>query len=388
MNIKVKGNEKLNILFLPAWYPSEKNPIVGVFIKEHARAVSLYDSVTVLYAERVKRNVRGLYEIVSDEKEDGIRTIRIKYRRLPVPGASYFIYLWSMFTGFRKLLKEGWRPDVIHAHIYSAAVPAVIIAKRYKLPVVLTEHCSGFPRHTLTGISVLQARWAMKKAAIILPVSKTLETAIKSYGIKNQFKVVPNVVNTEIFYPSSRQNSNEKKRILSVALLVPIKGIPYLLEALYQLKQKRQDFVLDIVGDGANRKEYEELAEELGLGEAVKFHGLKMKEEVADFMRECDFFVQPSLYETFGVTYIEAIACGKPVVATRLTALEEKINEGRGVLVPPKNVAALAEAIDYMLDHHQDYSPEKISQYVKDNFGYKLVGKKLNDIYRKVLSHA
>lgn len=95
--------------------------------------------------------------------------------------------------------------------------------------------------------------------------------------------------------------------------------------------------------------------------------------------------IQPSLYEIFGVTYIEAMACGKPVVASQLPALQEKITEDRGILVPPKDANALADAIDYMLDHHQDYSPRKIRGYVKDEFSYEVVGKKLNDIYREIL---
>ena len=142
---------------------------------------------------------------------------------------------------------------------------------------------------------------------------------------------------------------------------------------------------MDIVGDGPNRKEYEDLAKESGLEHLVKFHGFKIKKEVAEFMKNCDFLVQPSLYETFGITYCEAMACGKPVVATQLRALQEKINKDRGILVPPQDVPALADAIDYMLDHHQDYSPKKIRGYVKDEFSYEVVGKKLNDIYREIL---
>jgi len=384
----MKENEKLNVLFLPQWYPSEENPVGGIFVKEHAKAVSLYNDVTVLYCEGVGKDVKGLYEIISDKKEDGIRTIIIKHRKSPIPRTSCFIYLWSIFATFRKLLKEGWRPDIIHAHIYSAGVPAVIIGKKYKIPIVITEHWTGFPRHVLNKINILRARFAMNRANIILPVSKDLEEAIKSYGIKNQFKVVPNVVNTEMFYPPSNSKDNNKKKILFVGLITPQKGVSYLLKALAQLKQKRQDFILDVVGDGPNRKEYEELTEELGLGDVVKFNGLKTKEEVADFMRKSDFFVQPSLYETFGVTYIEAMACGKPIVATQLPVLQEKINRDIGILVPPKGVKALREAIDYMLDHCRDYSPEKISQYAKDKFSYEVVGKKLHDVYKDLLNNA
>jgi glycosyltransferase involved in cell wall biosynthesis len=224
----------------------------------------------------------------------------------------------------------------------------------------------------------------MNKANIILPVSYDLKKHIESYGICNRFEVVPNVVNTELFYPDPAINKSTTKRMLLVALLSPVKGVYYLLKALGELKNKREDFVLDIVGDGLNKEEYEELTKKMELEEKVKFHGLKSKEEVAEFMRRCDFFISPSLVETFGVVYIEAIACGKPIIASDLPVLRELINKERGILVPPKDIDALEKAIDYMLDHYQDYSSEKISQYAKDNFSYEVIGRKLDEVYRSL----
>ena len=254
--------------------------------------------------------------------------------------------------------------------------------------MIITEHSTAFPRRILGKFGILTARFAMNKARIILPVSQNLKESIESYGIRNRFQIVPNVVNTEIFYPSLNKNKSDKKRILLVALLSPVKGIPYLLQALAQLKEKREDFVLNIVGDGPNRQEYEELSEKLALAGIVNFHGLKGKQEVAEYMRQCDFFVQPSLFETFGVTYIESMACGKPIVATQLPVLQEKISKKRGILVPPKDSNALAEAIYYMLDDYQNYSSVHITKYVEDNFSYAVVGKELDGIYRKLYRDA
>ncbi|MDD5638552.1 MAG: glycosyltransferase [Candidatus Pacebacteria bacterium] len=383
----MSDSKRLKILFLPAWYPSKTNPVAGIFIKEHAKAVSLYDEVVVLYSEGCDKKLKKTWEVVSDKSEEGIRTIRIKYKKSPIPKTTYFIYLLSVYQAFKKILKEDWKPDIIHAHVYSAGLPAVILGRIYKIPVVLTEHFTAFPRRTLSRTEILKARFAMARAKIILPVSKDLEESIKSYGIKNNFEVVPNVVNTKIFYPSSNKQENEKnykKRMLLVALLDPKKGISFLLEAIAKISKKRQDFVLDIVGDGPNRKEYEDLSQKLGIQNLVKFHGLKSKEEIAEFMRNCDFFVLPSLWENLPCVLIEAMASGLPIIATTVGGIPEIINEERGILIPPKNVDVLVKAIDYMLDHYQDYLPEKISQYAKENFSYEAVGKKLDNIYRKI----
>lgn len=101
-------------------------------------------------------------------------------------------------------------------------------------------------------------------------------------------------------------------------------------------------------------------------------------------MRDCDFFVQPSLYETFGITFLEAMTCGKPVIGTQIPALEEKINRDRGILVPPKDSEKLAKAMEYMLDHYNEYSSKKIFKYTKNNFGYEAVGKELTEMYNKI----
>ncbi len=376
--------ERLKILFLPAWYPNEENPVEGIFIKEFAQAVSLYNDVIVMYARRSKYLIKKRFIVFSDKKENGIRTIRIYYKPFSINKLSYPVYLHVIKEVFKKIFKDE-PPDIINAHVFSAGVPAVILGRLYKIPVVITEHWSGFIRKSIKFKDLLKIRFAMNRANIVLPVSKLLQKAISDYGIKNKFLVIPNVVNTKIFYPV-RISSNKcaAKKILFVGLLTPAKGIAYLLKSIAVLKNKRKDFVLQIVGDGPYRKMYENMVIELGIQKFVNFYGLKTKNEVAKFMQNCTFFVTPSIYETFNVTCIEAMACGKPVVATTLDVFKEKINRERGVLVPPKNSKALADALNFMLDNYQCYSPIEISRYVIRNFSYESVGKKLDKIYRGV----
>jgi glycosyltransferase involved in cell wall biosynthesis len=387
-NAEQTGDRRLKILHIPAWYPSRQNPVAGIFVREHVKATALYNDVVVLYSEGVDKGIRGLYQI-EDNIEDGIRTLRLRYRKSPIPRTSYFIYLWAMFGAFRKLLKEGFRPDVIHAHVYSAGVPAVLLGMRYGIPVVVTEVFSGFPRGLIRGLERLKAKFAFERAALVLPVSEDLRQHIEAYGIRARFHVVPNVVDTSLFYPSKDKahvREDSKKRLLLVALLSPVKGVPYLLEALAQLREKRDDFVLDIVGDGPNRSEYEELTRKLGLQDIVHFHGLKTKQEVAEFMRKADVFVLPSLFETFGAVLIEALACGKPVIASRIGGPSEIIITDKvGRLVPPGDSGALAETIDYLLDHYGEYDPEVLVQYVRERYSYEVVGKKLDYLYRSIL---
>jgi len=391
--LKESRTKRLKILHIAGWYPSKKNPVAGIFVREHVKASSLYNDVVVLYGEGVDREIRGFYQI-EDDMEEGIRTLRVYYKKFPkfpiFKKISYFFYLWAIFRAFAKLLKEGFKPDIIHAHVYFAGVPAILLGMRYKIPVIITEHFTGFPRGLVKGFKRLMAKFAFERAAVVCPVSEDLGKHIKRLGIRARFEVIPNVVDTSLFSPPAACEGKDegKKRLLTVALLDPKKGIPYLLEALAQLREKRDDFVLDIVGDGPNRAEYEELTRKLGLQDVVRFHGLKTKQEVAEFMKHCDIFVLPSLFETFGVVLIEAMACGKPLIATDIGGPNEIITPEVGVLVPPGDSEALARTLDYMLNHYGEYPSETLVRYARERYSYQAVGRKLDQIYRSVLRKA
>ncbi len=418
----MKNERRLKVLFIPAWYPSEVSQVGGTFVREHATAASLHNDVVVLYAYGDSSPSLKLWRI-SESMEDGVRTVRVRYggvlsylwrrgrskehgqqspgdsrgkltaKLVKVLGfpktvvADLLCYL-SLLVAFRRLVRGGWRPDIIHAHVFTAGVPAVVLGKLYRVLVVITEHWTVFPRLALGPVDRRRLRFAVNRAEMVLPVSNALKEAIETYGIRTRFRIVPNVVNTEVFCPiASADGSNEDgvKKLLLVGVLSPQKGVPYLLEALSQIRLQRSNSRLDIVGDGPNRLEYEELSGKLGLTELVRFHGFRQKNEVARYMQECDFYVQPSLWETFGVVYVEAMACGKPVIASRVTGPMEIVNEDVGVLVPPKDVPALVAAINHMLDKHQNYSSERIAEYARERFGYEAVGKMLDDVYRDVL---
>ncbi len=89
------NKKRLKILFIPSWYPSEKHSVAGIFIKEHAKAVLLYNDVVCFIVKEFGHTLKSFYEI-KDNKEDGLRTIRLKYRKSPISKTSYFIYILGM----------------------------------------------------------------------------------------------------------------------------------------------------------------------------------------------------------------------------------------------------------------------------------------------------
>jgi len=375
--------KNFKVVFISIKYPSTNNPVSGIFVKEYARAISLYHEVSVITTE-FNKEIKKLYKI-SDYTEDDIRVFRVSYSKSPIPKTTYLIYLWGILIAFRKLIKEGFTPDIIHANIYRAGIPAVFLGKIFNKPVVLSEHFSSFPRGMIKGIEKLKVRFALNRVSLITTVSCDLSNHIKKYGVRNTFKVVPNAVNTQIFYPHIDKKLDANKKLLLVALFNPIKGIPYLLRAISTVKEKRNDFTLDIVGDGTYRKKYEKYVDELGISDKVKFHGLKNKVEVAQFMRNADIFVLPSIWENLPCVLIEALASGLPVITTSVGGIPEIFNEDFGILIKPKDIKELRDAILYMLENYKKYSKEKIHDYAKTHFSYESIGKQFDEIYNELL---
>jgi glycosyltransferase involved in cell wall biosynthesis len=137
---------------------------------------------------------------------------------------------------------------------------------------------------------------------------------------------------------------NGEPLVLTLARLDPQKGLPYLLEAAKVLPKA----TFAIAGDGRDRQALEEQARSLGLQERVRFLGYR--DDIADLLAACDLFVLPSLFEGLPISVLEAMAAGKPVVATRIGGTDEAVENGvTGWLVPPRDPAALAAAVSRVL---------------------------------------
>jgi len=379
-------SDRPRILLTPWWYPSKEDPVMGTFVREHAKAISLHCDVVVLYSSLASTPMRGLYQIGSDVVEEDIRTVRISYRRLPIPKTTFLAYMSSILGGHQYLVQRDFRPDVLHAHEFNAGVAAVLVGKLRRTPVVITEHWSGFPMGLLSPTQRRLARFAFAQADMVCPVSENLKQHIDAYGIRGRFKVVPNAVDTELFSPKPPQKPwrDGKRHILFVGMLISIKGLPYLLEALSHVKNWRDDFVLDIVGDGPNRVEYERLAEDLRLAEQVRFHGTKTLKEVAEFMRRSVFLASASLWENLPLVVVEAMACGKPVIAPQVGGLPEMITPETGILVPPGDIDALSKAILTLLDDYHNYSPHRIHQIADGRYAFEAIGTQYSQIYKDI----
>jgi glycosyltransferase involved in cell wall biosynthesis len=377
---------RLHVLYMTTQWPHPAEPVDGPFIREHALAAALYADVRVVHLLR-EPGKHGLYAVESFEDE-GLPVRRVRYRRFPRP-LSYIAFLIGALRTARSLTSDR-KPDVIHAHSFLSAVPALVLGKLMRRPVVYTEHWTIFTSAnpgTLSRLHDVLANAVIGRADLVLPVSDDLRRALA--GRKDgRFEVVANVVDTELFHPGPRI-ANGTIRLLTVGLLsTERKGLDYLLQALAIVARGRTDVTLDVVGEGELRPGYEALASELGLGDIVRFHGYRDKQTIAAMMREADLFVLGSRFENNPCVVIEAMASGLPVVATRVGGVPELVTADVGIVAEPQSPESLAQAIERALDRLPSYDPASMSRAASERFSRNHVGAHLAGIYARLALNA
>lgn len=172
----------------------------------------------------------------------------------------------------------------------------------------------------------------------------------KEFSInESKFRVVHNGINKEFFYPVNNGSRPENSIIVTNSADTPLKGLRYLLEAVYLIR-KMQPVNLTVIGEPKKDSTIRKLVTELGIGDIVHFTGRIRNEEFVDYYAKSTIAVVPSLYEGFGLPAAEAMACGVPLVSTSGGALPEVVGDV-GIIVPPADAGALAREIIYLLNN-------------------------------------
>ena len=200
-----------------------------------------------------------------------------------------------------------------------------------------------------------------------------------------RFRVVPNGINTDCFYPLSGVKRADHQILVTNSADTPLKGLRYLLEAVAEIRRERAVCVV-VIGKPKENGVIERLVSELSLGDAVRFTGRIADREFARYYAEATMAVIPSLYEGFGMPAGEAMACGVPVISTTGGALPEVVGDA-GILVPPGDAAALRDAILALLN-----DPERRRRLgeaglarVKNSLTWRHAAQKTAEVYREAM---
>jgi D-inositol-3-phosphate glycosyltransferase len=273
---------------------------------------------------------------------------------------------------------EAWRIaeaidyDLIHAHYWLSGVAALTLKRRWSVPVLQMFH-------TLARLKNRVARSAAELEPLVrveeetrivsdadrIVAANVVERAelLRDYGAHaSRIATIPCGVDTDLFTPGDRAEArrrlglDDRPVLLWVGRIAPIKGLDTLLDTVARLREAGRDMRLLVVGGEADEPtnghetSLRRRIAALGLGESVRFVGPQPQSVLPLYYAAADVTVLPSYYESFGMVALEAMACGSPVIASRVGGLVTTVRDGvTGFLVPDGDVDALAERIETLV---------------------------------------
>jgi glycosyltransferase involved in cell wall biosynthesis len=230
--------------------------------------------------------------------------------------------------------------------------------------------------------------YSFKRSSEIFAVSNILATSIKNTFGEFEIRILPNFVDLSVFsnYKLASDLNNQGSFIfLSIGNLNFYKGFDILLQSFAKAFISDKNVKLYIAGIGEIDKELKDITLKMGISDQVIFLGHLSQPEVREYLYLSDAFVLASRFETFGIVYIEAMACGKPVIATTCGGPEEFVDSECGYLVPKDNIHELATALVEMKKNKHNFNSEIIIQKISDKFDSKKLAAQLIEVYQTIL---
>ena len=368
----------LNVLMMVSWYlPKDGADCAGNFHYEQALSLRKYCNIMIYYP--YDRQVKQ----IEDGTEGGIHVWRSPYKlQNKLRNRLY------MFQTMRQIV-QSFHPDVIHAQIATEMGRfAIVLGRFFHIPVMLTEHstieASGVLQFPLRQYADFVYKHSRYNACVSEDLTKKLSAIFPKYHFHTIYNgiIVPGEVETSTLY--------RKAGCVNFALVASlydreIKGIPMLLHVMQRMKQEDLQICLHIVGDGAFRQEFEQMAVQLGIEEVCIFHGKAEKKKLYQILSQMDFLVSASKFESFGCTIAEAMMLGKPVVATKSGGPESFVTKQTGILVEKENEQALYQGIRDMMRHYPEYQVDAIKAHAIKKFDMDEISRKHLRIYQRIV---
>ena len=384
---------KNHILITPSWYPSFPGDIGGSFFREQALALRKRGHKVGVIAPTFRsfRDVKGIFNKpygIKVEVDEGISTHRYHTMSFPkMSGLNKSRFLQIGERLFEKYIKENGIPDLIHVHsMINAGFIALRLKEKYDIPYLVTVHSTAFARK-LVPSSVLDAlQPVVNEASHNIAVSGEFKKLLNKIFNTNKWVYVPNIVNDEFFKMQLPKNKKEQFTFINVCFLDRKKRVDLLINAFAKVFKGQKDIRLKIGGDGSEKNNLIEQAEQLGVSKQIDFLGRLTRDQVKHEVLSADAFVLSSEYETFGVVLIEALALGKPIIATKCGGPESIISPEVGYLVEKNSIDDLARAMSDLFENYGQFESEEIREYCIQQFSEDAVIKKLETIYMDVLS--
>jgi glycosyltransferase involved in cell wall biosynthesis len=383
--------QRKNILFLASWFPNKTDESSGIYVKKHAFAVNEAHNVFVIHVcsdAQLKEKFQ-----VSFSEENGLKIINAYYRKLGnvVPFFSKALkfkrYKQAFRLAIKKMEQTGFKPDLVHLHvIMPMAVAAVEYCKKQKLPLVITEHWSGFMAEDELyngAVTKFFTSEAVRMSKAITVVSEGLKGSMLRHDLNGNYTVVPNIVEGSKTILTSKPVQPFKVGMVA-AMYDRQKNISGAIDAVKLLLKENSNVELHIAGTGHDEKRLKERAGDL-LDRKIFFKGYLSGEKVFAFYNSVNCILVPSNFETFSVVAAEALSSGVPVITAKCGGPEGFVNKECGLILESKSPEGIAKGITEMTKYYSSFDPEKISNYARTLFDKGSIIKKFDEVYRSVL---
>jgi glycosyltransferase involved in cell wall biosynthesis len=374
------NHKRLSILFTSSWYPSKAHSTVGNFVQRHAEAVATLCDVWVLYVASMPQ-WQGPPKI-EEHCEKNVNTVIVYCR----PG--FFAKRKAFIKGAYHLMRsKNIQFDVVHHNVlWPHGWQPRWLRSKFKLPYIVTEHWTGYDSAHAGKRSALlpwMSKFGAQKAAFLCPVTLDLQQKMIDFGIHGNYQVVPNVVDTSLF--SIAQPDNNRVRFLHVSSLIDAhKNISGILRAWKAISDRNTNVHLTLGGDGPIEY-WMQQSKSMGIRpESIDFFGEISWKEVAHKMEASHALLLFSNYENLPCVIVEALACGLPVISTRVGGISEHITHGRGILIERGDEVALEIAIDTLATTIHQYDHAALRKYAVERFSNEAVAKSFVGLYRSI----
>ncbi len=298
----------------------------------------------------------------SDEVCEGVRVIAAAEDPHEFTFSSDMM-AWTLAMGHAMIRAgitlAGWRPDVVHAHDWLVAHPAVTLAQFFDVPLVSTIHATEAGRHSgwVSGpvsrqVHALES-WLAHESDSLITCSSSMRdeiTALFGPGLA-EASVIPNGIDTEGWPFAPRRTHDGPAELLYFGRLEYEKGIHDAIAALARIRRTHPGTTLTVAGDGTQLDFLIDHARRHKVRKATNFVGRVDHRGLLELLHRADAAVLPSLYEPFGIVALEAAAAGTPLVTSTAGGLGEAVIDGQtGLSHAPGDVTALAAAVRALLD--------------------------------------
>lgn len=383
--------KKTKILLITNLYPNPQEPNRGIFVESMARPLNEYCDITIVsplpWFPRLGflRGLKGWYrfsQVPHTYELNGQEIICPKYLAIPNVGFLHGLFLFIAIWPLIKRLQRQRHFDLINTHwLFPDGVAAAWAAKRLRLPLILSAHGTDINLYLKMRLRAPQIIAALNMAAGITVVSRQHMQKLSELGVDPEKITIIGNGFDQAFAIGDRMSSRvdlgidiNKRIIMFIGRLVPVKGLNYLLAAIAKILERDRDCLeLAVIGDGPLRGEYEREIGRLGLGKSIKLYGEKKHSEIGRWMAAADIICLPSVSEGCPTIVIEALACGRPVAAAKVGDVPYLINNDNGVLFESKNVEQMIKAIQEALD--KNWNEQAIRDSVADMTWSKVSGK-------------